>query len=105
MKKLDAKYQIWLRAKVLEQLGLAIDMEHSGRGIRIKTLDGEGRLGKTGLQPNDVVLAVNRRPIASLADFWVAYQTQAPDAKAVIQLSRVADGVEKLVTLRVKLPR
>jgi len=58
------------------------------KGVVITDIDPASPAARTSLQPGDLILEVNRKPVASVADFKKAIDSEANDATVLLRVQR-----------------
>jgi putative serine protease PepD len=77
-------------------IGVTLDLSYNGEGARIGEVNPGGPADEAGLEPDDVVVAVDGEPVANSTEFVVVLRTNAPGDTVELTL---ADGS----TVRVRL--
>jgi putative serine protease PepD len=83
------------------RIGITIDQQYQGPGVRISTVPERGAppivpggpADKAGLKPGDVILEVGGQPVEDSRELIVTIRSKAPGDKVTLKFSR--DGQEK----------
>jgi S1-C subfamily serine protease len=73
--------------EVTEERALALEL-HSNRGVVVVAVKPDGIADIYGIQPNDVIIALDHKPIEDLDDFRQATEDLESDDPIHIQLKR-----------------
>lgn len=80
-------------------IGVEVDLQFTGEGARMQAVDADGPAAEAGMQPGDVVLEVDGKPVADASMFIVAIRSLIPGDTA--RLSVLRNG--RVVVLPVRL--
>lgn len=89
-----------LREKDQAFLGVRLDPDHRGAGVRVAGIEEDSGAAAAGLEEGDVILAIDGRPVDSLIEMRTALAGHGPGERVEIRYAR--DGREAKVAAELK---
>ena len=88
-------------SNVIENFGLTVTPAEDGNGLVVTAVDPDGDAAERGLQPGDVIVAVNSREVKSAADMEKAVSEASTAGRKAVLLQVQRDDTNRFVALPV----
>lgn len=84
-------------------VGLIPDLQHREPGYRLRGLEPGSPALQAGLEPGDILLSINGKPIQQRSDFWGVVDSKKP--KDTVKIEFLRDGETHTTNLQLSRPR
>lgn len=91
------------KSESLDDYGLTVTPDESGKGITITNVDPDSDAADKGLRRGDTIVSVNNKDVKSVADFDAAVAAAAKDGRKAVLLQVQSNGQNRFVALPIDL--